>query len=208
MTQTIDRRGQRPGRAAAAAVLGLTTTQLLAGTFASGLEQFNGKAFGARLVAYPAMMLVVPAVYWLVRRQRDGAEPLPWGAFALIMAPFLVDVTGNTLDLYDTVSWWDDANHFGNWLLLHLGVGLLLRRALPDLAGWVLVLLVTGFGAALAIVWELGEWYTFIRHGTELATAYTDTLGDETLGTLGALAAGLVVSRIRLTHDGGTVHTV
>ena len=45
----------------------------------------------------------------------------------------------------------------------------------------------------LAIGWELGEWYTFIRHGTEIDTAYEDTLGDETLGTLGATLGGLVV---------------
>ena len=48
----------------------------------------------------------------------------------------------------------------------------------------------TGLGAILAIGWELGEWFTFIRHGTELDTAYEDTLGDLTLGTLGSLTAG------------------
>jgi len=55
---------------------------------------------------------------------------------------------------------------------------------------WAVVLLVTGLGAMLAIAWELGEWWTFIRHGTEIDTAYEDTLGDLTLGTLGALCAG------------------
>ena len=45
----------------------------------------------------------------------------------------------------------------------------------------------------LAIGWELAEWYTFIRHGTELDTAYTDTLGDEALGTLGGILAGSLV---------------
>jgi hypothetical protein len=55
---------------------------------------------------------------------------------------------------------------------------------------------VTGLGAVIALGWELGEWYTFIRHGTEIDTAYEDTLGDETLGTLGALVAGLVVARV------------
>ena len=49
----------------------------------------------------------------------------------------------------------------------------------------MLGLLVAGIGALLAIGWELGEWYTFIRHGTELDTAYEDTLFDEVLGSLG-----------------------
>ena len=52
-----------------------------------------------------------------------------------------------------------------------------------------------GVGALLAIGWELGEWYTFIRHGTELDTAYEDTLFDEVLGSLGAALAGIVVAR-------------
>jgi hypothetical protein len=108
-----------------------------------------------------------------------------------VMLPFLVDVTGNSLDLYDSVVWWDDFNHWINWLFLLWGIGLLVADAVhPD---WVLVALVTGLGAILAIGWELGEWYTFIRHGTELDTAYEDTLGDLGLGTLGALCAGFVL---------------
>ena len=45
-----------------------------------------------------------------------------------------------------------------------------------------------------AIGWELGEWWAFIRHGTELDTAYGDPLGDMTLGTLGATLAGLLLA--------------
>ena len=53
-----------------------------------------------------------------------------------------------------------------------------------------------GLGCLLALGWELGEWYTFIRHGTELDTAYEDTLGDLTLGSCGAFLASLVVARV------------
>ena len=56
---------------------------------------------------------------------------------------------------------------------------------------WVLVPLVGGIGAILALGWELGEYALFIRHGKEAGGAYRDTLGDETLGTSGALLAGL-----------------
>lgn len=108
-------------------------------------------------------------------------------------APFFIDVSGNTLDLYDTVVWWDDVNHLVNWLLLCLGVGVMLTRT-GLRQRWAMAVLVTGIGAILAIAWELAEWYTFIRHGTELATAYTDTLGDEALGTLGAAVAGVLVA--------------
>lgn len=141
-------------------------------------------------------------MWLLVERRRPGAA-VPWGAFALVMAGFLTDVTGNTLDLYDSVVWFDDAMHFLNWGLLNAGLGLLILRA--EWPAWNRVLLITGLGAILAIVWELGEWYTFIRHGTELATAYQDTLGDEVLGTLGAFVGAVVVSR-RVGKGARTTH--
>ncbi len=175
-------------------ILVLTAGQLAVATFAHGLPQFEGKAFGARLVAYPVVMLLPVVVWWQVARRRHDGRALPWAGFAFVAAPFLVDVTGNTLNLYDTLEWWDDANHYVNWLLLCFGIGLLLERQVVRPV-WVLVLLVTGIGAALAIGWELAEWYTFIRHGTELDTAYTDTLGDEALGTLGGLTAALLLAR-------------
>ena len=59
--------------------------------------------------------------------------------------------------------------------------------------------------AVATFVPELGEWYTFIRHGTELATAYQDTLGDEVLGTLGAFVGAVVVSR-GVGKGAGTTH--
>ena len=64
-----------------------TVGQLLVASFTTGLPQFAGKGFGARLVAYPLLMLLVPAVWALWRRRRGCTEPLPWAGFALIMAP-------------------------------------------------------------------------------------------------------------------------
>jgi hypothetical protein len=178
-----------------AVVLGATVAQLAVAEWWPGIDRFADKAFGARLAAYPLLMLVAPAAWWMLVGRRDRATPPPYAAFTLVMLPFLIDVTGNSLNLYDSLEWWDDANHYVNWLLLLLGLGLLLTRDVrPD---WAVALLVTGLGAVLAIAWELGEWYTFIRHGTELDTAYEDTLGDLTLGTLGSLTAGLILLRRR-----------
>jgi hypothetical protein len=181
----------------AVALLLLTVGQLVVATFVPGLDQFEGKGFAARLIAYPVMMLLVPAI-WRLRRTDPAGTP-PWAAFAWIMLPFLVDVTGNTLNLYDLLWWWDDVNHLVNWLFLSLGAGLLLpHRGLRP--AWEVVLLVAGMGAIMAIGWEVGEYYAFIRGGTELSTAYTDTLGDEVLGTFGALIGGLIVARTRSTR--------
>jgi hypothetical protein len=174
-------------------LLVLTVGQLAVATFVPGLDQFEGKGFAARLVLYPAMMLVVPAIWLLLDRRRAARATPPWAAFAWIMLPFLVDVTGNTLNLYDTLWWWDDVNHLANWLFLGLGSGLLLTRGAARRPG-DLVLLVAGIGAIMAICWEIGEYYAFIRGGTELADAYTDTLADQALGTLGATLGGLIIA--------------
>ncbi|MGI4893530.1 MAG: hypothetical protein ACRYF3_00255 [Janthinobacterium lividum] len=176
----------------AALVLLATLVQLLVASLARDLPQFAGKGFAARLGYYPVMMLIVP-VLWRLRRP---PRPAPWTGFTLVMAPFLVDVTGNTLNLYDSLRWWDDANHFLNWFLLTLGLGLVL-----DIAAlrprWVRTVTAVGGGALLALLWEVGEWWTFIRHGTELSTAYEDTLGDMVLGTTGSAVALLLLCRAR-----------
>lgn len=190
---TEEFRNERSAQMACGLILTLTVAQLFVATFATGLAQFEGKAFWARLIAYPVLMLAAPLCYWLGRRRTGSTGPLPWSGFALIMAPFLIDVTGNTLNLYDSVSWWDDLNHFVNWLLLSAGIGVLLSRSKAS-PPWTLGWLVVGIGAILAIGWEIAEWYTFVGHGPELATAYRDTMGDEFLGTLGAAVAGVWIT--------------
>lgn len=167
----------------------LSLVLLLAFGALSDLERFEGKAFGWRLAGYSIAALVVPAI-WAARGRRP---PYPFAADTLFVLPFLVDTVGNALDLYDTIGWWDDANHFVNWAFLSGAAAVaLLRTRLERLA---LFGLVVGFGGVTAILWELGEYIAFIRDSPELATAYTDTLGDMALGLCGAtLAATLAVT--------------
>src|SRR4051812_16916067 len=108
----------------------------------------------------------------------------------LVVAPFVIDMAGNAANLYDTVAWWDDANHLCNWAILVAGFSVLLLST--ELGRWPLFGLAVGFGAVTAIVWELLEYVTFIRNSPELTTAYHDTLGDLSLGLSGsAIAAAL-----------------
>jgi hypothetical protein len=117
----------------------------------SGLEQFEGKAFGWRLVFYPLSAVIVP-VGW---RLAGKPKPYPYALDILLVSPFLVDVAGNTFDLYDSIEWWDDLNHFVNWGLLSLAFGhLVLRFRLARVETFALVV---GAGAVAAILWELGE---------------------------------------------------
>jgi hypothetical protein len=154
----------------------------------SGLERFAGKAFGWRLVGYSIAALLVPAI-WVARGRR---LPYPYAVDTLFVLPFLIDTAGNALDLYDTIDWWDDANHFVNWALLSGALAVALRRT--RIGRTELFSLVVGFGAVTAILWEVGEYFAFIRNSSELATAYTDTLGDLSLGLGGStLAAALTI---------------
>ena len=57
-----------------ALVLVATVVELLAAVVA-GADQFDDKGWAVRLVAYPALMLVAPVVWWLTRgRGRTGRQ--------------------------------------------------------------------------------------------------------------------------------------
>ena len=154
----------------------------------SGLQQFEGKAFLWRLATYPVASLIVPVV-WVLRFRRTR---YPLAADILLTLPFLVDTAGNSLDLYDTVEWWDDANHLVNWALLSGAVAALCRR--NRVSAWQTMAYVVGFGAVTAILWEIAEYYAFIRRSPELDTAYTDTLGDMALGLAGSAITALMAA--------------
>jgi hypothetical protein len=163
------------------------------------LSGIKGKASTARLVVYPLGAVVIPAwwyVYGRRRARRDGAPVgFPWVADLLITLPWLLDLLGNRLDLFDTIPWWDDLMHFVNWALLTAGA---LWAWAPQRAvsRGLVVMCGLGFGATAAVLWELGEYAAFVRKSAELATAYPDTLGDLALGSAGALLAALVVGQL------------
>jgi hypothetical protein len=172
---------------------------LLAALFWPDLSGIKGKASTARLVVYPIGGMVLPLWWWAYGRTRSRLHrSFPWTADLLMTLPWLVDLAGNRLNLFDTVDWWDDAMHFVLWGLLTAGV--LLAFAPRDLSRAVTTFVALGFGATAAVVWEVGEYVAFVRSSPELQTAYTDTLGDLALGSLGALVAGLVVAN-RLRDD-------
>jgi hypothetical protein len=164
------------------------------------LSGIKGKASTARLVIYPLGALVLP-LWWFAygRAKSQLHRAFPWHADLLITLPWLVDLLGNRFNLFDTITWWDDAMHFILWALLTAGA--LTAFAPRALTRGLTAFVALGFGATAAVIWELGEYVAFVRHSPELQTAYTDTLGDLTLGTLGALLAGLIVFQVRRTTN-------
>lgn len=149
------------------------------------------KAAGLRAAAYPALAFTVPVVWWVFWRERAS---FPWVADLLVTSTCFTDTLGNRLDLYDSVVWFDDVMHLVNTGLLTAAVILLTMRHSSTLAAVLERSL--AFGVTAAVGWEIAEYFAFIANSTEKRHAYTDTLGDLTLGSLGAVLAGIVVHRL------------
>jgi hypothetical protein len=158
----------------------------------SGLDRFAGKAFGWRLIGYTVAAGLVPAI-WAIRGRR---RPYPYMVDTLFVLPFLIDTIGNALDLYDTIDWWDDANHLVNWALHTSAVGLLLRYG--EWTQATRVALAFGYAVTTAVLWEFAEFVTFVPNSPEAVTAYADTLFDLFNGMVGGLIGAVVTSRLPL----------
>ena len=152
------------------------------------LPQFKGKAFAGRAIAYPIALAIVPVVWLLLRR------PIPYPVVPdiLLGLPFLIDMAGNALGLYDSIEWWDDANHLVNWWLHTTAIAILLAGTrLPRAARAGLGV---AWAATTAILWELAEYFAFVPGSPEASTAYADTLGDLALGLLGGTVASVLIA--------------
>jgi hypothetical protein len=167
-----------------AATIGL----LLLAVLAPDLPQFQGKAFVGRAIAYPIALAVVPVAWWWLGRGRVG---FPVMTDILLGLPFLIDMAGNALNLYDTIEWWDDANHVGNWALHTSAIVLLVRGRLTSIA---VVAVGLAWAATTAILWELAEYVAFVPNSPEAVTAYADTLGDLALGLIGGTVASVAIA--------------
>jgi hypothetical protein len=185
------RRTTRPLVIADLAIKVVTVVLLLWAVTHPDLPQFQGKAFAGRTIAYPVLLLLLPLGWWVF-----GSRTIayPFAADILFGLPFLIDVVGNSLNLYDTVEWWDDANHLVNWMLHTGAVGLLLRHG--SWSTWTRCALAFGYAVTTAVLWEFAEYVTFVPNSPEAASAYADTLLDLALGMLGGLMAAVVTSRL------------
>jgi hypothetical protein len=190
-------RPSRTGLAIDVAVKAATVGLLAWAVLNPDLPQFQGKAFTGRALAYPIALLVVPAGWWLFARRRI---PFPLLPDILIGLPFLIDVAGNALNLYDTVESWDDLNHLVNWGLQTAGIGLLLRYRAEG-AG-IRAALAFEWAVTSAVLWEFAEYVTFVPGSPEAVTAYADTLGDIALGMVGGLVAAIMTARLPRLHLG------
>ena len=150
------------------------------------LERFAGKAMGARAALYPISIIAIP-IGWALRGR---PPPYPHLADLFLASPFIIDVAGNALDLYNTIVWFDDVAHTVTFMLLVLSIGSLILRL--HLRPWIATCLAIGFGAVAHILWEIIEFVAMWIGSPGLQLTYEDTIGDLAMSLCGTVIAGLV----------------
>lgn len=124
MVSTTTRVASRTGWTKYAALLAKAALFLLLLTALiwPDLSGIKGKASTARLVVYPIGAMILPLWWFAYGRAKSRLhKAFPWHADLLLTLPWLVDLIGNRLNLFDTISWWDDAMHFVLWGFLTAG---------------------------------------------------------------------------------------
>lgn len=160
------------------------------------LPQYAGKGIGPRLALYPVSIWLVPLVWWLVWKRRGRSLPYPHLIDLCVALPFTIDTAGNAANLYDTIDWWDDVMHFVTWVPWVVAFGLAIRER-SNLRRVDVAAITIGFGAATHIIWEVLEYFAFIRNNpSELSGAYTDTIGDLVMSLSGSVTGGLLVGTV------------
>ena len=157
------------------------------------LTQYRAKAFGIRMVIYPLVACAAYIFYVVRLKKRKFGYPII--ADLCLTTVVLADFAGNTLNLYDSIAWWDDAMHFLISIPWVIAGGLLLQRY--SKSKLTTFMLVAGYGAITHIIWEIFEYFSFVRsNSSEFATAYEDTIYDLILSLSGAIVGALICAYI------------
>jgi hypothetical protein len=136
------------------------------------------------------------AIFLLLLASRSRVPGPLDAAFA---AALLVSSWANALQWYMNHPWVDIPTHFATngasaavafFVLAETGI---LPRHGTDRTWNTLV--VAMMGATLSVVWEIYEWTASRFIPNEMVVGYSDTIGDQTVGTLGSVLAGLLVAR-------------
>ena len=152
------------------------------------LGNMRDKGAGVRAVVYPMLAFTVPVIWSIWWKERAS---FPWLPDLLITLTCFSDILGNRMNLYDTIVWFDDWMHFFNTGVITGAVILLTMHRSSSLGSTIERSLAVGVTGA--VVWELGEYAAFLSKSWERHGAYTDTLGDLTLGSLGAVCSAFLI---------------
>ena len=171
--------------AAKATVVGLAIDAFLN----SSAPRYHGKGMRLRAIGYAGGMLVAP-VAWRLRGRQD---PYPRELDLAVTLPLLLDAGGNAIGIYRRAHV-DDLVHFADGALVSSVVGAL---ATPRVrTSWEAAGIGAAAGAALAGVWEVGEWIGLKVGAKGMDLSYDDTMTD-IIETIAGAALGGVVTLLR-----------
>ncbi|MCK0113085.1 hypothetical protein MWU75_13120 [Ornithinimicrobium sp. F0845] len=164
----------------------VATDALAVGGVASIVAAFWWDAVAVALFALVLLGLTVPRVARL-----PGPLQVATGATILLGAWAAV------LDWYVALPHLDLVVHaLANGLLAAAAVLAMPRVGMlpPRLPASGLVVLTTGLGALLGVLWEAGEWLGHTWINDAIQVGYDDTVGDLVAGVLGSAAAGVALA--------------
>ena len=171
--------------AAKATVLALAVDAFLN----SNAPRYHGKGMRLRAIGYTGGLLLTP-VAWRVRGRR---RPYPRELDLAVTLPLLVDAGGNAIGIYRRAHV-DDLIHFADGALVASIAGAL---ATPRVrTSWEAAGVGALAGAALAGVWELGEWIGLKLGAKGMDLSYDDTMTD-LAETMAGAALGAAVTLLR-----------
>lgn len=164
---------------------------LVHAVYFSDLPQYKNKAIALRVVFYPLTALATYIIWRIANRNNVQKSEYPHIVDVCLTFVVAFDLLGNTLALYDKITWWDDIMHLLLSIPWVLVAGFMLRG--QKVAPWVLFGLVVAYGSTSHIIWELLEYLSFVRSNpTESLTAYRDTMGDLALSTIGTFTGAYI----------------
>lgn len=164
------------------------------GTAFAVLSLLAGFRYGPVAIALIALVLLGVVVARLA--------PLPGPLQAAAVLALVWSAWTALLGGFQEVPWLDVVAHtLVTGLLAAVTAALLtgppLRRAGLDLGRRAdAVLVTTGLGALLAVVWEVAEWFGHTYVDRDIFVSYPDTIGDLAAGVVGSLVAGLLLARM------------
>lgn len=160
------------------------------------LPQYQNKGMAYRLVLYPFVAFAGYVICGIIRWRMGRHFAYPHLLDLLVTFCITLDMLGNTLNLYDSVVWWDDLMHLANSVPWVLTIGIALRMY-TRLSRWNIAALTLGFGAVSHIIWEIGEYLTFVpTNPLEGPSAYRDTIGDLAMSLIGSLIGAILIATV------------
>jgi hypothetical protein len=151
----------------------------------AGDPRFEGKALGPRNVGIlVGLSMLFPILHFIYKRW----QRYPFWHDVLYLSIFWLDMAGNSLNLYNSVEWWDHIPHFhGPGALSMVLMGAFGLAALPA----------AGLATILHVVLECWEVYGDVLLGTHNVRGLMDSINDLSFGIAGMLLYTFIASRVQ-----------